>query len=83
MAEETYKKTNYTVTIVPKGSFPEMDAPQEKIAYPPRYNRERDEPALKRAWQIVNEQRALGLLKPRPPMPAGGIRLLGRDKPSE
>lgn len=83
MAEETYKKTNYTVTIVPKGSFPEQEKTKIKVVQAPRYNREVDEPAFKRAWQIVNEQRALGLLKPHPPMSAGGIRLLGRDKPSE
>ena len=45
----------------------------------PRYDRERDEPAFRRAWAKVVQLKADGAIKPIPPRPAGGIKLRGKS----
>ena len=67
----------YRIIHVPLGST-KHDATPAKVAQPPRYDRERDEPAFEKAWARVAEMKAQGKLAPLPPFPKDGIKLRGR-----
>ena len=80
MTATVEKNTGYRVVFVERTLAPAANA-APKSAEPPRYIRERDEPAFIRAWEQVAELKRKGMVKPVPPRPIGGIKL--RGKPAE
>ena len=71
------RETKYTVTLISRECLPPSAASKTGVVIALNYNRETDEPAFQRAWEIVKEKRALGQVKAIPARPAGGIRLRG------
>jgi len=66
----------YRVTHTPLGSA-RHDAAPSQGAQPPRYDRERDEPAFVRAWRRVDERMSRTPSRPMPPPPPVRFRLRG------
>lgn len=69
---------HYRITEILISELEMTDNPIEfKVAQPPRYDSERDEPAFEKAWARVGEMKAQGKLAPFPPFPKDGIKLRG------
>lgn len=69
-------RPKYRVVHAPLGNVKHEDALSQG-AQPPCYDRERDEPALVRAWRRVDERMSRTPSRPMPPPPPGGFRLRG------
>lgn len=73
-------KIRYQVTLVKMSDLTliktESNPSEVKIAHPPRYDAQRDEPAFQKAWQKVAEAKARGEVT-APKLPPNGIRLRG------
>ena len=76
--------TNYTVTIIPKGTgkFSSVQSDAPRSAMSPRYDPASDEPAFRAAWSAVREARKEAKSR-RPRLTETSIRLRGKDCETE